>query len=64
MFPHLTERMVMATANDIKTSQSGHVFDNRAVINAIDTTAILVIKKMIILLFLKIFVRLILHHGI
>lgn len=44
MFPHLTERIIMATANDLKTSQSGHVFDNRAVINAIDKTAILVSK--------------------
>jgi hypothetical protein len=42
MFPHLTERIVMATSNEIKTSQSGHIFDNRAVINAIDKREILV----------------------
>lgn len=42
MFPHLTERIVVATANDLKTSQSGHIFDNRAVINTIDKREILV----------------------
>jgi hypothetical protein len=48
MFPHLTERIIMATANDLKTSQSGHVFDNRAVINALDKTAIMVRHEMLI----------------
>ena len=41
MFPHLSERIVMVSGNDLKVSSSGHVFDNRAVINALDKSAIL-----------------------
>jgi hypothetical protein len=36
MFPHLTERIVMVSATDMKASNGGHVYDNRAVINAVD----------------------------
>ena len=43
MFPHLSERIVMVTTSDMKISNAngGHVFDNRAVINALDKTAIM-----------------------
>lgn len=41
MFPHLSERIVMVSANDMKAASNGHVFDNRAVINAVDKTPIL-----------------------
>ena len=41
MFPHLNERIVMVSAADIKNANGGPVFDNRAVINALDKSAIM-----------------------
>ena len=41
MFPHLSERIIMLSSSDMKNSNGGHMFDNRAVINALDKTAIM-----------------------
>jgi protein O-GlcNAc transferase len=41
MFPHLNERIIMVSAKDMKNANGAPVFDNRAVINTLDKSAIM-----------------------